>query len=233
MTRKQIVIFYCLASLLMFIFKQETKAQIPVYKYSIKSDFSIPIVTGSKAYRKSFSGVMAINSAFTFHTPFGLYTNLGFHYLQNKTGNSKNFNLGVLEVKHRIISPNFALGYQYFNGDRFILGIEAAYNRSFGSFTRSLLPDSITTRPNLTQQFNEYAINGYLSFYTDENLSFGINLGYHYQQYSFDPFPYYFDVINNTTNKEDIGNTNSYITFGLGFTYHFSPFKKQPIRENK
>ena len=233
MTRKQIVIFYCIASLLIFIFKQETKAQIPVYKYSIKSDFSIPIVTGSKAYRKSFSGVMAINSAFTFHTLSGLYANAGFHYLQNKTGNSKNFNLAVLEVKHHVISPNIALGYEYFNGERFILGIEASYNRSLGRFTRSLLPDSIIIRPGLTQEFNEYAINGYLSFYTDENLSFGINLGYHYQDYSFDPYPYYFDVINNTTNKEDIGNSNGYITFGLGFNYHFSPFKKQPIRENK
>jgi hypothetical protein len=79
--------------------------------------------------------------------------------MQTHFHNSKNFNLGVLEVKHRIISPNIALGYEYFNGDRFILGIEAAYNRSFGSFTRSLLPDSITERPNLTQEFNEYAIN--------------------------------------------------------------------------
>jgi len=217
----------------MLFFKPASKAQIPVYKYSFKSDFSIPIVTGSKAYKKSFSGVMAINSAFTFHTPFGLYTNLGFHYLQNKTGNSKNFNLGVLEVKHHVISPNIALGYEYFNGDRFILGIEAVYNRSFGSFTRSLLPDSISIRPNLNQQFNEYAINGFLSFFTDENLSFGINLGYHYQDYSFDPYPFYFDIINNTTNKEDIQNNNGYITFGMGFIYHFSPFKKQPIRENK
>jgi len=217
----------------MLFFKPASKAQIPVYKYSFKSDFSIPIVTGSKAYKKSFSGVMAINSAFTFHTPFGLYTNLGFHYLQNKTGNSKNFNLGVLEVKHHVISPNIALGYEYFNGERFILGIEAVYNRSFGSFTRSLLPDSISIRPNLNQQFNEYAINGFLSFFTDENLSFGINLGYHYQDYSFDPYPFYFDIINNTTNKEDIQNNNGYITFGMGFIYHFSPFKKQPIRENK
>jgi len=233
MTRKQIIILNCLASLFMLFFKPASKAQIPVYKYSFKSDFSIPIVTGSKAYKKSFSGVMAINSAFTFHTPFGLYTNLGFHYLQNKTGNSKNFNLGVLEVKHHVISPNIALGYEYFNGDRFILGIEAVYNRSFGSFTRSLLPDSISIRPNLNQQFNEYAINGFLSFFTDENLSFGINLGYHYQDYSFDPYPFYFDIINNTTNKEDIQNNNGYITFGMGFIYHFSPFKKQPIRENK
>jgi len=217
----------------MFIFKPESKAQIPVYKYSIKSDFSIPIVTGSKAYKKSFSGVMAINSAFTFHTPYGIYANAGFHYLQNKTGNSRNFNLGVLEVKHHIVSPNVAIGYEYFNGDRFILGFEASYNKSFGNFTRSLLPDSITNRPNLKQQFNEYAVNAYLSFYTDENLSFGINIGYHYQDYSFDPYPYYFDVINNTTNKEDIANNNGYITFGLGFNYHFSPFKKQPIRENK
>lgn len=233
MTRKQIVIFYCLASLLMFIYKPESKAQIPVYKYSIKSDFSIPIVTGSKAYKQSFSGVMAINSAFTFHTPFGFYTNIGFHYLQNKTGNSRNFNLGVLEVKHHVISPNIAIGYEYFNGERFILGAEVAYNRSFGNFTRSLLPDSITVRPKLTQVFNEFAINGYLSFYTDENLSFGVNIGYHYQDYSFDPFPYYYDLINNSTNKEDIGKSNGYITFGLGFTYHFSPFRKQPIRENK
>lgn len=233
MTRKQIVIFYCLASLLMFIFKQNCKAQIPVYKYSIKGDFSIPIVTGSKAYKKSFSGVMAINSAFTFHTPFGLYSNVGFHYLQNKTGNSRNFNLGILEVKHHVISPTIALGYEHFNGDRFILGIEAAYLRSFGNYTRTLLPDSIISRPSLKQEFNEFAMNGYLSFYTDENLSFGINLGYHYQVYTFDPYPYYYDLINNTTNKDDIQNSNSYFTFGLGFTYHFSPFKKQPIRENK
>jgi hypothetical protein len=232
MTRKQIVIFNCLASLLIFIFKPESKAQIPVYKYSIKSDFSIPVVTGSQAYRKSFSGVMAINSAFTFHTPFGLYSNVGFHYLQNKTGNSKNFNLGVLEVKHHVVSPNVAIGYEYFNGDRFILGFDLSYLRSYGNFTRSLLPDSMTNRPSLKQQFNEFALNGYLSFYTDENLSFGLNLGYHYQDYSFDPFPYYFDVINNTTIKEDIQKSNSFVTFGLGFTYHFSPFKKQPIREN-
>jgi hypothetical protein len=217
----------------MFIFKPESKAQIPVYKYSIKSDFSIPVVTGSAAYRKSFSGVMALNPAFTFHTPFGLYSHIGFHYLQNKTGNSRNFNLGVLEVKHHIISPNVAIGYEYFNGERFMIGIEASYNRSFGRFTRSLLPDSIELRPNLTQQFNEYAINGFISFYTDESLSFGVNIGYHYQDYVFDPYPYYYDLINNTTNKEDIGNSNSYITFGLGFTYHFAPFKKQPVRENK
>ena len=233
MTRKQIVIFHCIASLLIFIFNQTCKAQIPVYKYSVKSDFSIPVVTGSPAYKKSFSGVMAINSAFTFHTPFGLYSNLGCNYLQNKTGNSKNFNLAVLEVRHRIISPNIALGYEYFNGDRFILGVEVAYNRSFGSFTRSLVPDTIAIKPNLKQQFNEYVINSYLSFYTDENLSFGINLGFHYQDYRFDPFPYYFDVINNITNKNDIKNSNSYFTFGLGFNYHFAPFKKQPIRENK
>lgn len=233
MTRKQIVIFYCIASLLMFIFNQENIAQIPVYKYSVKGDFSIPVVTGSKAYKNTFSGVMAINSAFTFHTPFGFYSNIGCHYIQNKTGNSKNFNLGVLEVKHRIVSPNIALGYEYFNGERFIMGIDASYNRSFGSFTRSLLPDSIVIRPALNQQFNEYALNAYLSFYTDENLSFGMNLGFHYQDYSFDPYPYYFDVINNATNKDDIGKSNSFFTFGLGFNYHFSPFKKQPVRENK
>lgn len=232
MTRKQIVIISCIASLLMFIFNFSSKAQIPVYKYSFKSDFSIPVVTGSKAYKKSFTGVMAINSAFTFHTSFGLYANVGVHYLQNKTGNSRNFNLGVLEVKHNIISPNVALGYEYFTGERYSLGIEVAYNRSFGTFTRSLLPDSITLRPALTQQFNEYAINGYLSFYTDENLSFGINLGYHLQTYRFDPYPFYYDLINNTTNKEDIEDNNSYITFGLGFIYHFAPFKNQPIREN-
>ena len=233
MTRKQIVIFYCIASLLMFFFKPESKAQIPVYKYSFKGDFSIPIVTGSKAYKKSFSGVMAINMAYTFHTPFGFYSHVGLHYLQNKTGNSRNFNIGVLEVKHHIVSPNVALGYEYFNGERFLLGIEAAYQRGFGNFTRTLLPDSVTKRPSLKQTFNEFAINGYLSFYTDENLSFGINLGYHYQVYTFNPFPYYYDIINNSTNKEDIQNHNSYITFGLGFTYHFAPFKKQPIRENK
>jgi hypothetical protein len=234
MARKQIVLFYCIVSLLTFIFApNKIKAQIPVYKYSFKTDFSIPIVTGSNAYKKSFSGVMAINSAFTFHTPKGIFARVGLHYLQNKTGNSRNFNLGVLEVKHHVVSPNIGLGYEFFNGDRFVLGIEANYFRSFGEFTRSLVPDSISFKPVLTQNFNEYALNGYVSFYTDENLSFGINLGYHYQNYTFDPFPFYFDVINNTTNKEDISNNNGYITFGLGFIYHFSPFKKQPIRENK
>jgi hypothetical protein len=232
MTRKQIVILNCLASLLMFICSLSSKAQIPIYKFSFKSDFSIPVVTGSAAYKKSFTGVMAVNSAFTFHTPFGLYANMGFHYLQNKTGNSRNFNLGVLEVKHNIVSPNLALGYEYFTGERYSLGIEIAYNRSFGKFTRSLVPDSIATKPVLTQQFNEYAMNGYVSFYTDENLSFGVNFGYHYQVYRFDPYPFYYDVINNSTNKEDIKDNNSYITFGLGFIYHFAPFKNQPIREN-
>lgn len=232
MTRKQIGIKHCIASLLLLFFVRTAQAQIPVYKYSFKTDFSIPIVTGSKAYKKSFSGVMALNAAFTFHTKSGLYANAGFHYLQNKTGNSRNFNLGVLEVKHHVVSPNVALGYEYFSGDRFILGVEAVYLRSFGNFTRSLLPDSIRVKPDLKQQFNEFGLNGYLSFYTDENLSFGINLGYHYQQYSFDPYPYYFDLINNSTNKEDIQKANRYITFGLGFVYHFSPFKKQPVREN-
>ena len=233
MTRKQILIFICLTSLFLFLQVSTILAQIPVYKYSIKSDFSIPIVTGSKAYKKSFSGVMAINSAFTFHTPFGLFSNIGFHYLQNKTGNSRNFNIGVLEVKHHIISPNVALGYEYFNGERFILGIEASYNKSFGNFTRSLMPDSMANKPSLKQQFNEYALNTYMSFYTDENLSFGVNLGFHYQDYSFDPYPYAYEIINNSTNPEDLGKSNTFLTFGLGFAYHFSPFKKQPIRENK
>ena len=233
MTRKQIIKYYGLASLFLIVFFLESKSQIPLYKYSVKSDFSIPIVTGSTAYKKSFSGVMAINSAFSFHTPFGVFANAGFHYLQNKTGNSRNFNLGVLEVKHHIVSPNVAIGYEYFNGDRFILGIEASFHKSFGQYTRSLLSDSILVRPSLKHQFYEYALNGYLNFYTDENLSFGLNIGYHYQDYSFDPFPYAFDVINNTTNKEDIGKSNSYLSFGLGFSYHFAAFKKQPIRENK
>lgn len=233
MTRKLLLLNIFIASLFLLLSITKISAQIPVYRYSIKSDFSIPVVTGSQAYKKSFSGVMAINSAFTFHTPIGMYANAGFHYLQNKTANSRNFNLGVLEVKHHVVSPNIAIGYEYFNGDRFILGFEASYNKSFGNFTRSLLPDSISVRPSLKHQFNEYAVNGYLSFYTDENLSFGLNFGYHYQTFRFDPFPYYFEVINNTTVKEDIENSNQYLTFGLGFSYHFSPFKKQPIRENK
>lgn len=232
MTRKQKVILITLASFVMYCYPLIIQAQIPVYKYSFKGDFSIPAVTGSNAYKKSFSGVMAINTAFTFHTKFGFYTSAGFHYLQNKTGNSRNFNLGVLEVKHHIVSPNLALGYEYFTGERFVLGIEGIYLRSFGNYTRSLLPDSITVRPDLKHQFNEFALNAYLSFYTDENLSFGFNIGYHYQQYTFDPFPYAFDIINNSTLKEDIKNNNSYITFGLGFMYHFAPFKKQPVREN-
>jgi len=233
MTRKPIVIFNCIAFLFLFFCNSNAQAQIPVYKYSVKTDFSIPMVTGSKAYKKSFTGVMALNTAFTLHSKLGFFTHVGIHYLQNNTGNSKNFNLGVLQVKHHLLSPNIALGYEYFTGERFTLGIEAAFNKSFGKFNKSLLPDSIIDRPSLTQKFNEYALNGYVSFYTDDNLSFGINLGYHYQAYTFDPYPYYFDIINNSTNKEDIQNSNSYITFGLGFTYHFAPFMKQPIRENK
>jgi hypothetical protein len=190
------------------------------------------VVTGSKAYRNTFSGVMSLNSAFNLHSPFGLFAGAGVAYLQNKTANSKNFNLGVLEVKHHVVSPYAAIGYEYFNGEKFFWRSSIAYSRGFGSFSRSLVPDSAALNPSLQQQFNEFTLNTCLSFYTDEHLSFGFHVGYHRQQYRFDPFPFYFDTVNNNTNKEDIGNNNTYITFGLGFTYHFAPFKKQPIREN-
>jgi len=226
-------ILFCYIAIILLALVNTSNAQIPVYKYSFKTDFSIPVVTGSRAYRNTFSGVMSVNPAFNAHTPFGVYATAGFNYLQNKTANSKNFNLGVLEVKHHILSPYAAVGYEYFNGGNFFWRADFSYRRSFGRFSRSLVPDSVAQEPQLTQQFNEFAISSSISFYSDEHLSFGFNVGYHIQQYSFDPFPYYFDTVNNNTGKEDISNRNSFITFGLGFTYHFAPFKKQPIRESK
>ncbi len=208
------------------------QAQIPIYKYSIKSNFSIPTLQGSAAYKKTFSGVIAINPSFVFYSKKGLFAGSGFYYQQNKTANSRNFNIGSLEVKHHILSPNIFVGYQYFDGSPFNIGLEFAYHKSFGRFSKSMLPDTVTQKPSLNQQFNEYALNTYLSFFTDENLSFSLQISYHYQQYSFDPFTYNFNIINKNVVKDDIEKFNQFITFGLGFTYHFGPFKNQPIREN-
>lgn len=209
------------------------KAQIPVYKYGFKGDFSIPIVTGSKAYKQIFTGVMDINSAFTFYTKPGIYASLGAHYLQTKSGNSRNFNLGVFEVKHHVLAPNIAIGYQHFTGERVYTGFDISFGKGYGHYSRSLCADSIMEKPSLKQQFYEFKLNTYISFFTDENLSFGVNLGYQMQKYQFDPYPYCFDLLNSSVNKSDIGRINGSIIFGFGFTYHFVPFKKQPIREMK
>ncbi len=207
-------------------------AQIPLNKYSIQGNFSIPNLLNSPAYRNIFSGIVSTNLSFNVHTKKGLYGKIGTHYVQNKTANSRNFNLSVFEVKHHIISPLAGVGYEYNNGGRMIAGIDFCYLSSFGKYTRSLVPDTVTTPyPPLSQHFNELALTGYVSLFTDENLSFGINLGYHYQFIAFNPYPYYFNVLNSTVNYyPQMGKFNSYFTFGLGFQYHFSPFKIQPVR---
>jgi hypothetical protein len=225
MTAKSKKIYFLISAVISLILVKQTFAQVPLYRFSYKSDFGVPIVLGSKAYKGTFGGIIDVNMSLNIHSKAGITFGVGGNYLQTKLGNNRNTSITNFSAKNNILTPFVTIGYESFDGGKSRAGIYAGFGYGYGSFNRSFAPDSTINKPNLNNSFSTILIGTYVKLFTDESLSFTLKLDYKAQLYSFNPYYYSYDIAANTLTKADIGKLNSVVSIGLGFALHFKELK--------
>lgn len=225
MTAKSKKKYFLIAVVFSLIIVKQTFAQVPLYRFSYKSDFGVPIVLGSKAYKGTFGGIIDVNMALNIHSKAGITFGLGGNYLLTKLGNNRNTSTTNFSANNNILTPFITIGYESFNGGKSRAGLYAGFGYGYGSFNRSFAPDSVISKPNLSNSFSTILIGTYVKLFTDESLSFTFKIDYKAQLYSYNPYYYSYDIAANTVSKADIGKLNSIISIGLGFALHFKELK--------
>lgn len=207
------------------------KAQIPNYRYNYQMDFSIPVILGSPAYSSIFKGVYDINSSFNINSKSGVFFNLGMRYNLSKAGNTRYLAYTPLEVKNHIFEPYLSVGIQTNNGSKVLVGGNLTYGYNLSLYNKTLV-DSLPG-PKQHTYFSNVAANTFIRFFADQNISIGFNFGYNIYIYRFNPFKFGFDKINTAVTDQNIRNVNSYLFWGIGFSYHLKPLKQKREKEKQ
>lgn len=211
-----LILFLCL------LLSGQNMAQVADRKIHFNSDFSVPFVLTSPAYKAAFRGVydIRVNGVWKFSN--GIFTGPGFSYTLNKNGYNRYVPDPNQVLTQKQYSPEWHLGYSVFNGENFLSGLGAFYGYTFSDFNLNYA-DSLGFSNKV--RYSSAGIYGYLRVYSGEDLSFGFNLGYRQLFYSYTPENYGHQLVMGSYNTNMKRPASGILYLGVGFSILSLPGK--------
>lgn len=208
---KVAIIVFCFFSL------NTLKAQTGEFKSSIRTDFSIPVLTSNAALRSSFIEVfdISVSAARSIGKSFFIAPGIKYSYFSLDTIKYfANANQGKLRTKYNIIIPGVELGYQK------TLGKSAWFNASVNvgyALGRYRFAGTEEVPPIEGYNYNSLAIepNIRFYFYTTNRLALGFKVSYQYINNVFDYRQFRLDQFGATFTPADVTGNTQYLNFGV------------------